>query len=169
MAKKETIRKKKYEPKAEKKGGPLTKAKRDSIIDKIQDTYLRHGTINKSELARELKINRRTMISIINDMNIEMESLPAIKIELKLIFERIKNRLMFLWDYLIKQAESTDKINIKAELMIMKEIKDTIDNFYKLLQEFGEAPKQAEQININSVSLNLNLELESKEILKLIK
>ena len=151
MATKETKRKKKYEPKAERKGGAISKQKKLQVIDKIQDSMLRYGSINKSELARQLKISRPTMINIINDMNIEMESLPAIKIELKLIFERIKNRLMYLWDYLIQEAEENgEKPNIKQELNIMKEIKDTIDNFYSLLQEFGEAPKAVENIALHA-------------------
>jgi len=169
MASKETKRKKKYEPKTERKGGALSKEKRLLVIDKIQDEYLRYGTINKSKLARDLKVSRPTMISLINEMNIEMESLPAIKIELKLIFERIKNRLMFLWDKLIEQAESSEQINIRAELSIMKEIRDTINNFYSMLQEFGEAPKQAENINLVSTNLNINLELTANQLLSEIR
>jgi hypothetical protein len=161
MANKETKRKKKYEPKTGKKGGALTKKRRLEVLDKIQDEYLRYGHVNKSKLARELKISRPTMISLINDMNIEMESLPTIKLELKLIFERIKTRLMYLWDYLISQAETDpDKLNIRQELAIMKEIKDTIDNFYSMLQEFGEAPKQAENINIKEEKVQLNINLD---------
>ena len=166
MATKETKRKKKYEPKALTKGGRLTKERRLEAIDSIQDTMLRYGTINKSELARKLKISRPTMISLINEMNIEMESLPTIKIELKLIFERIKNRLIFLWDKLIEQSKSSEKLNIRAELSIMKEIKDTINNFYSLLQEFGEAPKAQNNINLSGhiteerINININVPKE---------
>lgn len=171
MATRETLRKKKYEPVSKlSRGVKLEREDKKAIIDKVQDTFLRCGYINKSKLSRDLKISRPTMISIINEMKIEMESIPAIKIELKLIFERIKNRLMYLWDKLIEIGEIQGKLNIKDELAIMREIKDTIDNFYKLLQEFGEAPKPTENVNIQGNIMHkqiiVNIPVEVTQLLK---
>ena len=168
MATKETIRQQKYNPKSKRAVGvKLTKDDKLKIIDKIQDSYLRTGTINKLELSRELKISRSTIISMINDMHIEMESLPKIQLELKLLFERIKNRLIFLWDKLIEIGEIDGKYQIRSELAIIKEMKDTMQNFYSLLQEFGDAPKQADKVDVRAVVINADIDIEkvSKELL----
>jgi len=158
MANKETLRKKKYEAKSSKsKGQNLSKEEKLKIIDTIQDTYIRTGSLNKSQLARDLQVSRKTMISLINDMNIEMESIEVTKIEIKLIFERIKARLLQLWDKLIEESESSEKINIRNELAIIKEMKDTLQNFYSMLQEFGEAPKQAQNVNVQASIVHADL------------
>ena len=161
MANKETQRKKKYVPVAQRGNGTkLSKEDKLEMIDKIQDTYLRQGTINKTQLARDLKVNRATLVGLINDMNIEMESLEATKVEFKLIFDRIKNRLMKLWDMLIEESESEGKINIRNELAIIKEMKDTLNNFYSMLQEFGEAAKPTNkheiEANITQKQITIN-------------
>jgi hypothetical protein len=38
-----------------------------------------------------------------------------------------------------------------------------------MLQEFGEAPKQAENINLVSTNLNINLELTANQLLSEIR
>ena len=141
---------KKYHPKSSiEDGRRLTLEERNKCFGIIQEKMLRYGNINKMEIARELKISYATTLKLINQVNIDLQSVGSYRIEFKLIFERIKNRLFTLWDRLISEAED-GKLEIKKELMIMKEIKDTLDNFYKMLQEFGEAPKQAETINVNA-------------------
>ena len=165
MVKKETERKKKYVPHSKRENGKkLSVKERLEIIDRVQDMLLRDGTLNKSKIAREMGISLPTLTNLVNDMHIEMTSVNYYQIEFKLLFERMKNRLVQLWDKLIELGDETGILQIRSELAVIKEMKDTINNFYSMLQEFGEAPKQVDKIDIEHRSVNLNINIDTDSI-----
>lgn len=148
MSTKKNISVKKYEPKsANKRGNKLTSKQRKALILDIKKKY-EQGRVNKLALARELNINRGTLMSLISELDIEMQDLPTIKVELKLIYERLRDRAMYLLDKLQEFEEVTGMPDIKGELKVMNEIQSIVNNFYKLLQELGEAPKAVDNIAI---------------------
>lgn len=156
MAKSKAI----YEPKTGRKGGRLSNQKRLQLLDTIRDKYEKDGRFNKQKTARDLKISRESLNSLIKELEVDMDSLQVVKIDIKQVFERMENRMLFLWDKLEEQAVAEDRVNVRAELNIMKELANLIKEKYKLLQEFGDAPKQADKIDlqadINSKSVNVH-------------
>lgn len=147
------------EPKsANKRGNQLTSEKKQELLHKIKKRY-EQGCVNKLALARELNINRGTLLNLIKELDVEMQDLPTIKVELKLIYERLIERALYLLDKLQEFEEQTSMPDIKEELKVMNEIQSIINNFYKLLQELGDAPKVADTLNVNQEvnhTLNLN-------------
>lgn len=138
------------------KGDRLSKSKTLSIINRIKQDYEEKGRINKLELSREFKINRATMTKLVNSVTIDMDKLPTIQTEMKMIFERIRNRLFKLLDELEKYGEETGRPDIKAELEVSKAIMDNVDKFYKLLQELGEAPRVTDSVDEGTKMLSEN-------------
>ena len=141
-------------------GDRMTKSKTLMIVDRIKQDYEEKGRINKLELSREFNVNRATMTKLVNGVTIDMDKLPAIQTEMKMIFERIRNRLFKLLDTLEVFEEQTGQPNIKAELEVSKAIMDNVEKFYKLLQELGEAPKVADNINLTAQVTNKSINIQ---------
>lgn len=144
---------------AREKGSSLTFDERQTLLKVIKKRYEKQGSVNKLALARELKINRGTLLNLIKELDIEMEDLPTIKIELKLIYNRLRDRALHLLERLEEISESNSYPMIKEELAVMREIQNIVNNFYKLLQEIGEAPKVAENLNIREERVNININI----------
>lgn len=151
-----------------KKGDRMTKTLRTSLLSKLGKEFEKETVLNKLAFARKNNINRATVNSLIKELDVQMDSLEVIKLDLKIVFERIKKRLFYLLDQLDEFAITTGQPNIKAELEVMKEIKNTYTDFYKLLQELGEAPKVADQLHIREekVSIQINMDLTDAQGIK---
>lgn len=149
------------EAKSNSKGGVMPKSKRNSLLGKLSKEFQKETVLNKLAFARENNINRATVNSLIKELDVQMDSLEVIKLDLKIVFERIKKRLFYLLDQLDEFAITTGQPNIKAELEVMKEIKSTYTDFYKLLQELGEAPKVSDKIDLTlkeeKINININV------------
>tara|TARA_R110000782_G_scaffold246829_1_gene333511 strand:+ start:307 stop:795 length:489 start_codon:yes stop_codon:yes gene_type:complete len=155
------------EPKSDSKGGMMPKSKRNQLLDRLAKEFEKETVLNKLAFARENNINRATVNTLIKELDIQMDSLEVIKLDLKIVFERIKKRLFYLLDQLDEYAIVSGKPDIRAELEVMREIKITYTDFYKLLQQLGEAPTVKESIDLNigeeKILININVpkQLES--------
>lgn len=151
------------EPISNSKGGVMPKLKRNTLLGKLAKEFEKGAVINKCGFARENKINRRTVNELIKELDIQMDSLEVIKLDLKIVFDRIKKRLFYLLDQLDEFAIVTGQPNIRAELEVMREIKSTYIEFYKLLQQIGDAPVVADKIDlsakIETVSINISMDM----------
>lgn len=148
------------EPKTGRKGGRLTKSKRLLLLDTIRLKYEKDGSFNKLAFARENNINRETLGGLIEELKIDMDSLTVVHVDMKQLFTRMESRMLYLWDKLQEKAEEDDRPNTRAELNIMKELRELIKEKYKLLQEFGDAPKVAENLNIQGTIIHGHIDLE---------
>lgn len=135
------------EHKTGRKGGRLSKTRREEIEKDLREKIENNGKIQrKSILVKKYNISRPTLDAIIASVNLEydFEGLESIDIELRLIFDKLKVRLNKLWERAI------DEEDLKQELWIMKEIRETIKDFTSMLEAWGHKMKAVENINLQA-------------------
>lgn len=157
------------ESKTGRKGGPLSKVKRNKIkqeiIAIIDDG--RFSSFNKLGYSRDKNINRATLQKILEEIGSEItqENKEVIKIDILRLYERLKKRILYWWDKCENASEEDESFFLEKQ--VMRELRETIKDFRQTCIELGIIDKVADHINFSGVILNANVDIKqvSSEIL----
>ena len=144
-----TISKKKSNT-TKKRGGPITKARKEKILIEIAD-IITSGQIRPSdtELSKRFKVTRKTINNYVTQAynSIPSDNIENVYIDLKSLFIRMRDRLLVLWDN-AKFNESSYQ-----ELKILKEIRDLIKDFTDLLERYHVKPKAVDYVAVQETKV----------------
>lgn len=144
--------------------GKVTRERKPEIMANIREQYESGQliTLPKYKWAAQFGLTRPTFDKYLKEITGEI-SLPDIqemKVEFRVIYQKLKQRMMVLWERAAVE-EDTGK-----ELAIMKEYRSTLSDFTKLLEDYGFKDKIADKMEVKSVNVNIDLQAVSKEILE---
>ena len=144
------------------KGGPVTKTKKTRVLNEIKDLIISgRNTYTSTELGKKFKISRDTISKYTKEAYslIPKDDIEEVYLDIKGIYDRMRKRLLTLWD----KFESGEIECITTELKILREMRNLIKDFTKLLEDFHKKTKAADNINLNAditqkkISVSVNL------------
>jgi hypothetical protein len=122
-----------------KRTGRKTKEQREKIIQQIQELIVsgEKAKYTNIKLAAKVGIDPKTLGTWLDEIysGLPTEKAENIFHDINAQFKFIKSRLLRLHERAIQED------NPKAELLIMREMRDTIKDFTKILEDFHIKPK----------------------------
>lgn len=162
MAKKKKVN----EPKTKRKGGPLSKTRKEKLKEELVE-IVESGefhTFNKLEFARNKKINRETLDNLLGELKdlVNSDISEIIKVDILKTYEKLKKRVHYWWDKCINAPEEEQSFMLEKQVFeqMMKVLKD----YRETLQSLGIIEKSANKLEVQSTNLNIDW---NEEIIKM--
>jgi predicted DNA-binding protein YlxM (UPF0122 family) len=166
------------EPKTKGKTGPMSKLTKEKKLKQFANIVESgsYSDYTDIEIARDLKITRQTLYSFKKQLGsiIKNPDLEVIKIDLLANYNRLRRRLAEISSK-VEDLADTELNNgdlkpeyIYVELRVLKEIRETIKEYVKILEDFGIKEKVADKVDSRVLILNADIDMseESNNILK---
>lgn len=153
------------------KGGRVSKKRREEILEDLKVKF-ESGDLflaDKYQLAKDYNITRPTLDSYMSLIKIDynIAEMREVSVDLIVIYEKFKKRLLNMCDRLetLNEENYEDSKMFKVELDAIKEVRATISDFTKLLEDYGYKAKAIENYNIQGevkhkvVQVNIPIEV----------
>jgi alpha-glucuronidase len=140
------------EPRTGRKGGPISKIKKDRLKEEIL-TIIEEGKLssfNKLGYARDNQVSRATIERLLEDIGSEIpqENKEIIKVDIISLYNRMKKRILYWWDKCENATE--DEQSFFLEQKVIKELRETMKDFRETLTALGVLDKVADKIDLTA-------------------
>jgi len=148
---KKTAKKKVNTPKTDRKGGPLSKARREKIKEELVE-LVEEGEFhkfNKLGFAREKKINRQTLDKILEEIKslVDTDIPEIIKVDILKTYDKLKRRIHYWWDKCENAPE--EEQSFRLEKQVFEQMLKVLKDYRETLQSLGVIEKAADKIDVH--------------------
>lgn len=128
----------------------------------------RYAEFTNVELANQLEVTRQTLDNLKKMVSTKLSdpNLEIIKVDLISTYYKLRKRLNKISDQIedITDSELENGAEkpeyIQLELKVLKEIRDTVKDYVKLLEDFGIKSKVADKIDVTGeITNNINVNI----------